>query len=177
MADQHELDRREAFVRVFAQNDRWLYAYLMTLLGSPLDAEEVYQEVCVVLWRDYEKFDPTTNFKKWASVIARYRVLQYRDSENRRAARLSAKAVELIADDAVEQAEMFDERRVALHACLEKLSDSDRELVSACYSDVQSSFRDVAEQLGRPANTVYKGIQRIRRALRDCIERRMTTSS
>ena len=57
--------------RIFAQNYRWMYAYLMTMLGNAADVEEVFQEVCVVLWREYPKFDPTTDFKKWASVIAK----------------------------------------------------------------------------------------------------------
>lgn len=172
MAGLGEQDRRDAFVRVFARNDRWLYAYLLTLLGNRAVAEEVYQDVCVVLWRDYEKFDPDSNFKKWASVIARHRVLQYRSTEHRRLGRLSQRAVELLADEAVEQADFLDEQRLALHGCLEKLTVSDRELVRACYSDAGSTFQEVATQLGRPTNTVYKAIQRIRRVLRECIERK-----
>ena len=42
--------RRDEFARLFAQHDRWLFSYLVTLLGSPAHAEEVFQEVCVVLW-------------------------------------------------------------------------------------------------------------------------------
>ena len=177
MAEASEQEQRDAFVRIFAQNDRWLYAYLMTLLGTPQDAEEVYQEVCVVLWRDYEKFDPTTNFKKWASVIAKHRVLQFRHGEKRRVGQLSDKAIELIADEAVNRSDLFDERRFALHGCIEKLPAADRELVRACYGDTDLSFQEVAHKIGRPSNTVYKAIQRIRRSLRDCIERRLAASN
>ena len=42
--------QRDAFARLFAQHDRWLFAYLVSLLGSSAAAEEVFQEVCVVLW-------------------------------------------------------------------------------------------------------------------------------
>ena len=58
-ADSFEGDddrRRDAFARLFAQHDRWLFAYLVSLLGSSAAAEEVFQEVCVVLWREYETF-------------------------------------------------------------------------------------------------------------------------
>jgi len=168
-----ERDRRETFARIFAQNDHWLYAYLVTLLGSPADAEEVFQEVCVVLWREYMNFDPATDFKKWVSVIARHKVMRFRTVKQRHARLLSAEVLELIADEAVEQSHLYEERRLALHACLEKLPKSDRVLVAACYGDSKNSFRSVAEQLGMPRNTVYKALQRARRALRECVDRKM----
>jgi RNA polymerase sigma-70 factor (ECF subfamily) len=174
MNDQQAMNdqqRREVFARIFSQNDRWLYAYLVTLLGNAADAEEVYQEVCVVLWREYEKFDPDSHFRRWASVIARNRVMRFRTVNNRSARLLSDKAVELLAEEAVEYSQIYEERRLALRGCLEKLPVTDRDLVTACYSDIHQSFREVAQELGRPVNTVYKAIQRVRRVLRDCVER------
>jgi len=168
--------RRDAFARLFAKNQSWLYAYLVTLLGNVADAEEVFQEVCVVLWSEYEEFDPeaerpTVDFRRWASVIARNRVLGFRTKQHREAKRLSDVAIELLAEEAVDRADLLEERRAALHGCLNKLSSSDRQLVARCYSDANRSFQAVAEQLGRPVNTVYKALQRVRRTLRECVER------
>jgi RNA polymerase sigma-70 factor, ECF subfamily len=168
-----EQAHREDFARIFAQNDHWLYAYLMTLLGNRADAEEVFQEVCVVLWREYLNFDVTTDFKKWVSVIARHKVMRFRTVKHRQAHQLSDEIIELIADEAVEQSSMFEERRLALHECLEKLPKSDRGLVAACYGDPKQSFRHAAEKLGMSYNTVYKALQRTRRALRQCVDRKM----
>ncbi|TWT97754.1 ECF RNA polymerase sigma factor SigR [Botrimarina colliarenosi] len=165
--------RRNDFARTFAKNQSWLYAYLVTLLGNVADADEVFQEVCVVLWSDYETFDPETNFKRWASVIARNRVLGFRTKQQREARRLSDVAIELLAEEAVERAELLEERRVALHGCLDKLSTTDRQLVAKCYGDANRSFLNVAEQLGRPVNTVYKALQRVRRSLRECVDRQV----
>lgn len=164
-------DRREDFARTFAKNQSWLYAYLVTLLGNVADAEEVFQEVCVVLWSEYEKFDPSTEFRRWASVVARNRVLGFRTKQSREAKRLSDVAIELLAEEAVERADLLEQRRAALHRCLDKLPPSDRQLVAKCYSDAQRSFEAVAEQLGRPTNTVYKALQRVRRGLRECVDR------
>lgn len=33
--------RRDAFARLFAKYDRWLFSYLVTLLANPAHAEEV----------------------------------------------------------------------------------------------------------------------------------------
>jgi RNA polymerase sigma-70 factor, ECF subfamily len=165
--------QRESFARLFAQHHRWLYAYLMSILADFSSTEEVFQEVCVILWREYGKFDPETDFRRWASVIARNKVYQFRDARARQGKCLSNRVLELIADQALEQSDLLEERRVALHRCLAQLSESDRELVAACYSEASRNFRQVSEQLSRPVNTVYKALQRIRRALRECINRRI----
>lgn len=166
-----EQEARARFARVFAQHDRWLYAYLVSLLGSPADAEEVFQEVCVVLWRGYEAFDPETSFVKWASVVAHNQVKRFRRSQSRRAHPLSDEVVDLLAIEAVEHADLMESRRAALDGCLQKLSPTDRRLVEVCYGDARVTFRQVAAEIGRPANTVYKAINRIRRALHACIDR------
>jgi RNA polymerase sigma-70 factor, ECF subfamily len=166
-----EHERRDAFARLFAQHDRWLFAYLVSLLGSAAHAEEVFQEVCVVLWREHETFELGTNFVSWVSVIAHNQVHRYRRQQRRVGPQLSDVAVDLLAQDAVDRADLLESRRDALGRCLEKLHQKDRQLVSHCYSDTRSSFKTAAEVLGRPANTVYKALNRIRKSLYDCIER------
>ncbi len=76
-------ERRDAFARLFAQHDRWLFAYLVSLLSSSAHAEEVFQEVCVVLWREYETFQLGTDFVKWVSVIAHNQVHRFRRQQRR----------------------------------------------------------------------------------------------
>jgi RNA polymerase sigma-70 factor, ECF subfamily len=173
-SDLSDADRRDAFARLFAQHDRWLFAYLVSLLGSAAHAEEVFQEVCVVLWREYETFQLGTNFVKWVSVIAHNQVHRFRRQQRRVGPQLSDTTVSLLADDAVERVDLLESRRDALQQCLKKLSDNDRQLVRHCYGDSRVTFKTVAEDLGRPVNTVYKALNRIRQALYECIERRIS---
>ena len=168
---------RDAFARLFAQHDRWLFAYLVSLLGNPAHAEEVFQEVCVVLWRENETFQLGTDFVKWVSVIAHHQVHRFRRQERRVGPQLSDAAVDLLAEDAVERAGLLESRRDALRNCLQKLSNKDRQLVQHCYSDTRMSFKGVAENLGRPANTVYKALNRIRKSLYECIERKLSAEA
>jgi RNA polymerase sigma-70 factor (ECF subfamily) len=169
-----EQERRDAFARLFAQHDRWLFAYLVSLLGSAAHAEEVFQEVCVVLWRECETFQLGTSFVKWVSVIAHNQVHRFRRQQRRIGPQLSDATVDLLAQDAVERVDLLESRRDALRGCLEKLSEKDRQLVRHCYGDTRVTFKAVAEQLGRPVNTVYKALNRIRRALYECIERSLS---
>ena len=174
MGEPSAEDSRAAFARIFAKHDRWLYAYLVSLLSSPADAEEVFQEVCVVLWREYEKFDPTTNFVKWASVVAHHQVQRFRRAQGKRAKPLSDAVVDLLATEAVDKFDLMESRRSALHACLKKLSATDQGLVKSCYGDSRRSIKSVAQTLQRPTNTVYKALNRIRRVLHTCIDRTLS---
>jgi RNA polymerase sigma-70 factor (ECF subfamily) len=172
-----EHEHRDEFARLFARNDRWLFGYLVVLLGNAADAEEVYQDVCVVLWREYEVFDLKSDFRRWVSVIAKHRVIQFRAMKGRQATQLSDRAINLLAEEAVERSSFLEERRLALHQCLESLSESDRHLVATCYSELNRSFKRAAEQLGMSVNTVYKALQRVRKALRACVDRRVESQS
>jgi RNA polymerase sigma-70 factor, ECF subfamily len=170
-SDYSKQNRRDAFARLFAQHDRWLFAYLVSLLGNAAHAEEVFQEVCVVLWREHEAFQLGTNFVSWVSVIAHNQVHRYRRQRKKVGPQLSDAAVDMLTQDAVERVDLLESRRDALRGCLEKLPDNDRVLVRHCYGDSRVTFKTVAEDLGRPVNTVYKALNRIRRSLHDCIER------
>lgn len=167
--------RREAFARLFAKHDRWLFSYLVVLLGSPADAEEVFQEVCVVLWREHEKFQLGTNFVKWVSVIANNQVHQFRYKTKRKNFSLDEGLISDVADSAVGRADIFELRRDALRSCLGRLTNDDRQIVQHCYDHETKSFKAAAERLGRPVNTVYKALNRIRRMLHKCIDQKLAT--
>lgn len=166
--------QRDGFARLFASHDRWLFAYLVTLLSDPQQAEEVFQEVCVILWREHESFQLGTDFVKWASVIAHNQVRKFRRQTRRGGYQLSDVALEKIADETARTADLFDYRRDALRSCIAKLPEDDRALIDRCYSDSGVSFKGVAQELGRPLNTVYKALNRIRRVLHQCIDRNLS---
>jgi len=170
-----EDEQRDAFARLFAKHDRWLFSYLVTLLSSSAHAEEVFQEVCVVLWREHETFEHGTDFVKWVAVIAHNQVRKFRRQHKRNAYQLSDEACEYIAASAIERANLFDFRREALSDCLGKLSLEDRRLVQLCYDDNALSIKSTADRLGRPVNTVYKALNRIRHTLHQCIDRSLAT--
>jgi len=167
--------RRDAFARLFAKHDRWLYSYLVTLLGSTAQAEEVFQEVCVILWREYETFQLGTDFVKWVAVVAHNQVRKFRRQQKQVGFQLVDITFDLLASEAVERVDLFDYRRDALRRCLTKLSNADRSLVQECYQDHKVNFKATAHKLGRPENTVYKAMNRIRRVLFECINRTLVS--
>ena len=161
-------------MRLFSQHQRWLYGYLMALLGDANDADEVMQEVCVVMWQQHEKFELGSNFVSWLSVIAYHQVQKFWRDRKRRTIFLGSDVVEQLAEGVPEEYELLEARRRALAECIEQLRESDRQLVHCCYADRKTTARAAARQLGRPEGTVYKALNRIRRRLLDCINYRVS---
>lgn len=163
----------EEFVRLFTQSQRPLYLFILPLVHTAADADEVLQETNVVMLSKWTQFEPGTNFLAWCRAIARLEVFRFRRSRHHRMYLLGDDVAELLADEMEEQASDLEQRRDALAECISKLRAPDQELIRRRYS-VGSTGDNVAQQLGRPANSVYQSLGRIRRVLLECIRRRMT---
>src|SRR3954453_5533910 len=65
------------FLRLFLQNERRLYAYILTLLPRRADAEDVLQETSLVMWDKFDEQAPPTDFAAWGCRIAYFKVLDF----------------------------------------------------------------------------------------------------
>lgn len=172
-ADFHTHDR---FMRLYTAHYMRLHAYIGAFLYRGADVEDALQETSVTLWEKFGEFRPASEatasdeFGAWACTIARFKVLQAMRAHGRATVPLDESLIDMIGD---KQAAMNDElvdRRAALQDCVAKLSAKDRALIDACYRGDQQ-FKDVAAELGRPVNSVYKSLSRIRGSLMGCVDR------
>ncbi len=161
-------------VRLFTQSQRALYLFILPLVQTTADAEEVLQETNVVILNKWTQFEPGTNFLAWCRAIARLEVFRFRRSRHHRVLLLGEDVVSLLADRMEEEPSDFELRRDALTECIGKLRSQDQEIIRRRYT-TGSTGDTVAQQLGRPANSVYQSLGRIRRVLLECIRRRLAT--
>jgi len=165
-------DRHERFVRLLnAAHDR-LVAYLASLLGNRHDAEDVFQQASVTMWRRFDTFEPGTNFDAWATKVAFYESREFRRLKARERFQFSDTLLETLAAERLPDLEHTDARMAALEHCLGKLDDSGRTLVEAAYFE-EGNVITLAAQLGRAPQTLYNKLNLLRRALAECIERRL----
>src|SRR3954462_9830640 len=68
----------EAFLQAFLTHQRALYAYTLTLLRAHADADDVFQEMGMALWRKRGEFRAGTSFFAWASRVAYLEVCNFR---------------------------------------------------------------------------------------------------
>jgi RNA polymerase sigma-70 factor (ECF subfamily) len=168
-----DTQRNLRFVRLFAQHEHQVYAYIVSVMANWADADEVMQETSVALWEMFDGFTDGTSFVSWACRIAYFRVLRHRDKRRRDRHEFDQEFVEAVAQTALEESEGFEQRRKALGGCVEKLRPADRELLQAAYADGGGTIKETAERLDRPAKGVYKALTRIRQALFECVQRRL----
>lgn len=162
------------FVQLFTHHQRRLFLYILSQVPNPIEAEEVQQETNVVIWSKFAQFRPGTNFLAWVSQIANFEVMKYRSRKKRDRMQFSDEFLETVSRDALERSDELEDRRNALTECLEKLRPRDRELIEQRYAPGEKG-KHLAEQIGRPANSVYQSLGRIRRSLMECIQRRLST--
>jgi RNA polymerase sigma-70 factor (ECF subfamily) len=168
--------RVKLFLRLFLQNERRLYAYILTLLPHRADAEDVLQEASLVMWDKFDADEPPADFTAWGCRIAYFKVLDFLKSRRRSRVTFSQTMLERLAETAAEQAGalQLDERREALAGCLGKLAARDRDLIARRFAE-GATTQSAAAQVGRSVDAVYKALARIRQALFDCVTRTLAT--
>ena len=163
-------ERIEEFTRLLAKHQSRIYNYIYTILPNWADADEVFQETSVVLWRKFEEFRPGSNFFQWAARIAYFKVLSYRKKQKHSFLMGSDAFVELVAEEMSSRADQLVERERALAGCIAKLREKDRDLINRRYAP-DGTVKGVADQLGCPVKSIYAALGRIRRALLECVDR------
>src|SRR5215468_9638347 len=94
--------RSKLFLRLFLQNERRLYAYIVTLLHNRIDADDVLQETSLVMW---DKFDPQhlpTDFAAWGCRIAYFKILNLYKRTQRSRVQFSQELLERLSETAIE---------------------------------------------------------------------------
>jgi RNA polymerase sigma-70 factor, ECF subfamily len=162
----------EAFLQAFLSHQRALYAYTLTLLRAHADADDVFQEMGMALWRKRQEFRAGSNFYAWASRVAYLEVCNFRAKMARQRKRIAFDhhLLDRVSARAVQLAPELEERRLALDECLQKLPPRDRELLEKRYAP-GATIRTLAVQVGRPLEGLYKAVRRIHDALQDCVQR------
>lgn len=167
-------DQTETYLRLLTQHDRWLAAYVYSLVASAADADDILQEVKVTLWKQFAKFEPDSNFRAWARKIATNQILNYRRSEKKRSvsSSLDEAFIEAVAAEIDQRADALDLKAEALNLCLRKLPEAHRKIVVWRYYE-DCGIEEIAVKSERTVEAVYRLLSRIRQVLSECVNRQI----
>ena len=158
----------EKFTSLYSQNERYVFRFIVSMLGNADDAQDLLQETAKKLWRQFENYDSSKDFLPWACTIARFEVLSFWKRQKVRRKYFSEDVIELLAEDWDKRELEREAQSHALKRCVEKLKDEDRDILNKRYEG-SLSLKDIASQIKQTPNSLYKKLQRIRRALFKCI--------
>jgi RNA polymerase sigma-70 factor (ECF subfamily) len=163
--------QHEQFVEQYVRCQDRIYAYVATQLPNRADAEEVFQQTSLVLWKKWQQFDLGRDFVAWACGMAHHEVRNFlRKHKARGRVYLSEDALEAVAQARLEAQDALEARRQALRHCLDRLEPGRRALLERCYAG-PDSIKTIAEGRGQPPNVLYMTLKRLRRLLFDCVSR------
>jgi len=162
----------EELLQLITRFQRPLLHYISRQVPRDSDAEDVVQEVNLVIWRKADEYRHGTDFGAWAFKIASFQIMAFRQKWARDRLQFSDELLVHLAGTDVLGVEVLDHRRRALQHCLEKLDKGDLELVRLRYES-GDAVASVAEKLGRSAQVVYRSLAKIHELLMNCIQRRL----
>jgi RNA polymerase sigma-70 factor (ECF subfamily) len=169
-----EAARTELLVRLLTRHQGELFRYIFALLPHEEDARDVLQETSVALYRKFAEYDPEKPFLAWAYRFAHLEVLKQRERNQRQSRQFTRELIDRLAVEHQEQEPVLQARLLALEQCLQDLPPDDRELIRQRYQGPKRT-EEMVRQLGASRRTFFRKLDRIRRSLLECINRRTAT--
>ncbi|MBW6522773.1 sigma-70 family RNA polymerase sigma factor [Sphingomonas sp. RHCKR47] len=165
---------RRAFRHVYDMTAPKLFGICLRICGERQAAEDVLQEVYLIIWRRAGAYEPARgNPVTWLCTIARNRALDWR----------RARPLHLVASDGAsdaiattlpddgllaEQLLVIAEEHARLRHCVDSLDDRPRAAIRAAFVD-GLTYAEVAERSATPLPTMKSMIRRALIRLRECL--------
>lgn len=169
-------DRRRRFTAEFVRSQHRVFGYIVTLVPNRSDAEEVFQQVCLILWEKWDQYDSARDFVRWACGIAWNVVQNHRRKSSAVEQLHDEELLAALAATHTQHEAWLDARRRALPGCLDKLLPEQRQLVEGCYLSGKPIVA-MSAQLGISPAALTMRLQRIRKQLFDCLTRAVAWES
>lgn len=162
----------ERIIREFQKHRQPLLSYLRALTCDSDTAEDLIQEVSVIVLRKANAGERPDDLLAWCRGIARNLLLRER-RDNRRMVYFGDENWIALVDRAFEEnpADAGEFRRGSLRHCIEKLGAQARELLDLRYTHALK-LKEIATRLKRSELAVQVGLSRLRKSLRVCIQRK-----
>ena len=148
-----------------------LRAYIGSIVRDHHIAEDVLQEVSMLAMEKHEQIRDEDMLPAWLRTAARFRSLKALEKRDRLPALMDSQLLDLIEPHWQEADGLsMQETNKALQDCVEKLAPQAQRLIELRYG-AGLNVREIAEQLGRKADTLYKTFTRVHAALERCMRK------
>lgn len=179
-----EPDRREIFLTLLSGCESRLRAFLAGALAAADERADVFQDVVLILWRNFGKYDSARPFTPWALGVAVRRMKEEYRRRNRRPGLLAEDHLERLADAlaSLEPPSPADPSRHSSHQpaeeealveCLAALPEHSARLVRRRYFD-EADMDGLSAEFRQSPASLYQALSRLRRRLADCIRQRLS---
>ena len=168
------LHHQEQILRRFMGCRGMLFGYLQSIVQDFHVAEDLLQDVMLIILKKNAQLEDMDDFAAWARRIATFEALNAVRKANRRKTRsLSPDALELLEETWQEEDRESEPRRIAaLRACLEGLAPRARQIVHERYFE-GATGQKLADTMGLTLNSANASLTKVHRQLEECISGRL----
>jgi RNA polymerase sigma-70 factor, ECF subfamily len=145
-------------------------AYVRSMTLSFHDAQDILQEISIIVVRKYGEYNQTRPFIPWVIGIARNEVLAYRRRLGADRRLFDEAVVDQITQAFGENKDQWDALAEALEDCVKRVPERSRRLLRLRYID-DLRYEQMAQALGASVTSIKVAMHRLRQGLRTCIER------
>jgi len=161
---------RGALAELYRRTSGKLFGICLRLLGSEAEAEDVLQEVYLIVWHKADRFDPgKASPITWLAVLARNKAI-----DRLRIRRLPTDPIDSaseIGDGGPSALDVLETRQEQqrLANCLDELEEQQRSMIRSAFLD-GATYPELAEREGVPLGTMKSWIRRGLLRLRGCLQ-------
>ncbi|WP_013630079.1 sigma-70 family RNA polymerase sigma factor [Rubinisphaera brasiliensis] len=159
--------KHKQFAELLVRNQHRVFGYLVSLVIDRAEAEELFQQTCLTLWENWDRYDPALDFFPWACGIAHNHVRNFRRKKQRFPTRLDPDVIELLAEPSQRLHGRAEDRLVALRECLKQLPSRSRQTVESYYRG--KTVVQISAESNTTPNAIYKLLDRVRMLLHECV--------
>ena len=166
------MDRSE-ILRILMPERTKQIALAWSILRQSHLAEDAYQDMLARVFENDGTFEGPQHLRDWSWKVLRNRCYEVIRRQKYQVTLLDESILDLV-DAELERRDTSDmpKRADALRRCIDGLSEKSRETIRMRYFEGLRG-NQVAEELGRKPEAVYKALQRIYATLAQCIERKL----
>jgi RNA polymerase sigma-70 factor (ECF subfamily) len=122
----------EQVQQLFVRHTGLLHGFIASICGDLVLAEDILQEVFLVVSKQADSFEIGSDFAAWARAIARFKTMELMRTRGRERSMLGIDALALL-EAAAPGLDAWQSQREALQGCVAKLTAAQHGLMTMAY--------------------------------------------
>lgn len=160
------------FEQVLETNKETIYRICRIYAMSPIEPQDLFQEVTYQIWKSLKSFKGKSNINTWVYRIALNVCMRSKlklEKNQEKTVRFDAIQFKASNNSLNEE---DDEKYKFLKACISTLNESDTSIIVLYLEEL--SYKQIAEITGLTENHIAVKMKRIRKKLFDCINPKLS---
>ncbi len=162
MAEQ----RNVTFEQLLENNKKSIFRICKIYASTPVEPEDLFQEVIAHVWTAYSSFQGKSNANTWVYRIALNVCLRHKTKSEKRSHTIGLEAIRFEPVSPVPE-DHQEAQFMALKGCIQALEELDQSIVILSLDE--RSYKEISNITGLTENHIAVKMKRIRKKLLNCI--------